>query len=109
MKIIKFWETEVGNKDYKYQKKIKIEVLKKRESFLKMNQILKIIDQIEEKNSKIEKGLKIFLLKNLEKINLKKDFYVFTGSTVGVVPIKGRGIYFGKIDKLGSVRTLIKR
>ena len=44
-----------------------------------------------------------------DKINLKKDFYVFTGSTVGVVPIKGRGIYFGKIDKLGSVRTLIKR
>ena len=44
-----------------------------------------------------------------DKINLKKDFYVFTGSTVGVVPIKGRGIYFGNIDKLGSVRTLIKK
>ena len=52
-----------------------------------------------------------FVLNKLtkDKINLKKDFYVFTGSTVGVVPIKGRGIYFGKIDKLGSVRTLIKR
>ena len=44
-----------------------------------------------------------------DKINLKKDFYVFTGSTVGVVPIKGRGIYIGNIDKLGSVRTLIKK
>ncbi len=44
-----------------------------------------------------------------DKINLKKDFYVFTGSTVGVVPIKGKGIYFGNIDKLGSVRTLIRK
>ena len=38
-----------------------------------MNKILKIIDQIEEKNSKIEKDLKIFLLKNLEKINSRKE------------------------------------
>ena len=44
-----------------------------------------------------------------DKINLKKDFYVFTGSTVGVVPIKDKGIYFGNIDKLGSVRTLIRK
>ena len=44
-----------------------------------------------------------------DKINLKKDFYVFTGSTVGVVPIKGKGMYFGKIDKLGSVKTIIKK
>ena len=44
-----------------------------------------------------------------DKINLKKDFYVFTGSTVGVVPIKGRGIYVGNIDKLGSVKTFIKK
>ena len=44
-----------------------------------------------------------------DKINLKKDFYVFTGSTVGVVPIKSKGIYFGNIDKLGSVKTVIKK
>tara|TARA_B100000900_G_scaffold154779_1_gene131458 strand:+ start:546 stop:1325 length:780 start_codon:yes stop_codon:yes gene_type:complete len=44
-----------------------------------------------------------------DKINLKKDFYVFTGSTVGVVPIKGKGIYFGNIDKLGSVKTMIRK
>ena len=44
-----------------------------------------------------------------DKINLKKDFYVFTGSTVGVVPIKGKGIYFGNIEKLGSVKTVIKK
>ena len=43
-----------------------------------------------------------------DKIILKKDFWVFTGSTVGVVPIKGKGIYKGKIDKLGSVSTLIR-
>ena len=30
-----------------------------------------------------------------------KNFYVFTGSTVGVVPIE-KGLYQGKIDKLGS-------
>ena len=42
-----------------------------------------------------------------DKINLNKDFYVFTGSTVGVVPIKGKGIYTGKISKLGSVKAII--
>ena len=35
------------------------------------------------------------------------DFYVFTGSTVGVVPIKSKGLYTGKIDKLGSVKAII--
>ena len=50
-----------------------------------------------------------FVLNKLkkDKINLKKDFYVFTGSTVGVVPIQGKGIYTGKIDKLGSVKATI--
>ena len=50
-----------------------------------------------------------FVLNKLkkDKINLNKDFYVFTGSTVGVVPIQGKGIYTGKIDKLGSVKALI--
>jgi len=42
-----------------------------------------------------------------DKINLKKDFWVFTGSTVGVVPIKGNGIYNGNIEKLGSVKAII--
>ena len=42
-----------------------------------------------------------------DKIKLDKDFYVFTGSTVGVVPIKGKGLYTGKIDKLGLVQTII--
>ena len=42
-----------------------------------------------------------------DKINLDKDFYVFTGSTVGVVPILGKGLYVGKIEKLGSVKTII--
>ena len=42
-----------------------------------------------------------------DKINLNKDFYVFTGSTVGVVPILKKGIYIGKIDKLGSVKAII--
>ena len=42
-----------------------------------------------------------------DKVNLNKDFYVFTGSTVGVVPILSKGLYTGKIDKLGSVKTII--
>ena len=50
-----------------------------------------------------------FLLNKIkkDKINLDKDFYVFTGSTVGVVPILGKGLYTGKIDKLGSVKAII--
>ncbi len=42
-----------------------------------------------------------------DKINLKKNFYVFTGSTVGVVPLKNKGFYLGKIEKLGSVRVFV--
>ncbi len=42
-----------------------------------------------------------------DKINLNKNFYVFTGSTVGVVPIMGKGLYTGKIDKLGSAKARI--
>ena len=50
-----------------------------------------------------------FVLSKLQKDKIKhdNDFYVFTGSTVGVVPIKGKGIYKGKINKLGSVKTKI--
>ena len=42
-----------------------------------------------------------------DKINLDKNFYVFTGSTVGVVPIKDKGTYLGKIEKIGSVKANI--
>ena len=42
-----------------------------------------------------------------DKIKLNKDFYVFTGSSIGVVPILGKGIYKGVINKLGSVSTKI--
>ena len=42
-----------------------------------------------------------------DKVNLDKDFYVFTGSTVGVVPILGKGLYTGKIDKLGTAKAII--
>jgi 2-keto-4-pentenoate hydratase len=50
-----------------------------------------------------------FVLNKLkkDKINLNKDFYVFTGSTVGVVPILGKGLYTGKIESLGSAKTII--
>ena len=50
-----------------------------------------------------------FVLNKLkkDKIKFNKSFYVFTGSTVGVVPILGKGFYTGKIEKLGSVKAKI--
>ena len=50
-----------------------------------------------------------FVLSKLkkDKINLNKDFYVFTGSTVGIIPLKFKGLYTGKIEKLGSVKAVI--
>ena len=42
-----------------------------------------------------------------DKKNLNKNFWVFTGSSVGVVPINDKGIFVGKIDKLGSVKVRI--
>ncbi len=51
----------------------------------------------------------IFVLRKLQKDKIKhnENFYVFTGSSVGVVPILGKGIYKGVINKLGSVSTKI--
>ena len=51
----------------------------------------------------------LFVLKKLQKdkIKHKNNFYVFTGSSVGVVPILGKGVYRGIIEKLGSVTTKI--
>jgi len=50
-----------------------------------------------------------FVLNKMRKHKIKhdKDFFVFTGSTVGVVPILGKGTYTGKINKLGSVKVKI--
>ena len=50
-----------------------------------------------------------FVLNKLkkDKVNLNKNFYVFTGSTVGVVPILGKGLYKGKIENLGTAKAII--
>ena len=50
-----------------------------------------------------------FVLNELkrDKVILNKDFYVFTGSTVGVVPILGKGLYTGKVENLGSAKAII--
>ena len=50
-----------------------------------------------------------FVLNKLkkDKVKLDKDFYIFTGSTVGVVPILGKGEYIGKIENLGSAKAII--
>ena len=42
-----------------------------------------------------------------DKIKLNKDFWVFTGSSVGVVPILSKGTYIGSIEKIGNVKALI--
>ena len=51
----------------------------------------------------------LFVLKKLQKdkIKLNKNFYVFTGSSVGVVPILRKGVYKGVIEKIGSVSAKI--
>ena len=41
-----------------------------------------------------------------DKISLKDNFYVFTVSTIGVVPIF-KGVYTGKIENIGSVSSKI--
>ena len=82
-------------------------------SNLKTNISNKKINQIVHGNTKTVyinpiNSLKFVLNKlKKEKINLNKNFYVFTGSTVGVVPLLGKGLYIGKIDKLGSVKVNI--
>ena len=50
-----------------------------------------------------------FVLNKLkkDKIKLNKNFYVFTGCTVGVVPILSKGLYTGTINKLGSAKAII--
>ena len=48
----------------------------------------------------------VFLF-NSRLIKFNKNFYVFTGSSVGVVPILGKGFYRGLIQKLGSVSVKI--
>ena len=50
-----------------------------------------------------------FVLNKLQKDKIKhdKDFYVFSGSTIGVVPILGKGFYKGTIEKIGSVTAKI--
>ncbi len=50
-----------------------------------------------------------FVLNKVKKDNIKlnKSFYVFTGSTVGVAQIIGKGFYTGNIENLGSVKAKI--
>tara|TARA_Y100000996_G_scaffold409870_1_gene391253 strand:- start:25 stop:801 length:777 start_codon:yes stop_codon:yes gene_type:complete len=53
-------------------------------------------------------SLKFVLTKlKRDKVLLNKDFYVFTGSSIGVVPLNNKGLFIGKIEKIGSVKTLI--
>ena len=87
-------------------RKIKINNLKTNISNIKYNQFVNgntksvYVDPLN--------SLKFVLSKiKKDKIKLNKNFYIFTGSTVGVVPILGKGLYTGEIEKLGSVKTKI--
>ena len=94
----------IGSK--KKYKKINIENLKTNISNKKINQVVN-----GNTNTVYINPLNSlrFILNKLkkDKINLNKNFYVFTGSTVGVVPILGKGLYIGKIEKLGTAKTII--
>ena len=48
-----------------------------------------------------------FVLNKMKKdrVKLNSNFFVFTGSTVGVVPLKNKGSYIAKIEKIGTVRS----
>ncbi len=50
-----------------------------------------------------------FVLNKMRKDRVKLDtnFFVFTGSTVGVVPLKNRGSYIANIEKIGTVKSAI--
>ena len=50
-----------------------------------------------------------FVLNKMKKDRVKLDsnFFIFTGSTVGVVPLKNKGFYKARISKLGKVSTKI--
>ena len=51
-----------------------------------------------------------FVLNKMKKDRIKLDsnFFIFTGSTVGVVPLKNKGNYIAKIDKIGTVKSAIR-
>jgi len=51
-----------------------------------------------------------FVLSKLQKdkVTINKNFYVFTGSTVGVVPIIKKGLFEGQIKSLGTVKTTVR-
>ncbi len=43
-----------------------------------------------------------------DKVKLNSNFFVFTGSAVGVVPLNNKGMYIAKIDKIGTVKSAIR-
>ena len=42
-----------------------------------------------------------------DKVKLNSNFFVFTGSTVGVVPLKNKGVYSAQIDKKKLVQKFL--
>ena len=92
-------------KKIKY-KKINIANLKTNMSNKKINQSVNGNTNAVYANPLNSLKLVLNLLKK-DQIKLDKDFYVFTGSTVGAVPILAKGLYEGKIEKIGSVKVKI--
>jgi 2-keto-4-pentenoate hydratase len=70
--------------------------------------------QIVEGNTKVvyDSPLKscIWLINKAKKdrVSINRNFYVFTGSTVGVVPITKKGLFEGHIKLIGDVKTTVR-
>ena len=92
--------------EFLLEKGYEVHGIKRRTSTPNTSRIDHIFDSVNFKNKNLMKHDLNKVKK--DKINLNKNFWVFTGSSVGVVPIKGKGLYIGKIDKLGSVKTIIR-
>ena len=43
-----------------------------------------------------------------DNVSINKNFYVFTGSTVGVVPIQKKGTFEGQIKSIGTVKATVR-
>lgn len=95
MKIIKFWETEVGNKDYKYQKKIfsinypnEGKYVKKLEDKVKKILKIKYCVALPSGTSAMFVALKILNLKSYDEVIVPNITFAATANAVNLAGAK---------------------